>query len=140
MKALGGAAGQNRSDDAQQNGEKNSQNAAGEGYVAQNSSAFKEDNAFFGGNGFGGAAQRGTVGAAGHGTVGAAQRGTVGAAQRVNSAAQRGNGVNGGFKKNADGKPLSPSENANADEGHANVLASVIERHEQISARIKRNH
>ena len=132
MKALGGAAGQNRSDDAQQNGEKNSQNAAGEGYVAQNSSAFKEDNAFFGGNGFGGAAQRGTVGAAGHGTVGAAQR--------VNSAAQRGNGVNGGFKKNADGKPLSPSENANADEGHANVLASVIERHEQISARIKRNH
>ncbi len=123
MKALGGAAGQNRSDDAQQNGEKNSQNAAGEGYAAQNSSAFKEDNAFFGGNGFGGAA--------GHGTVGAAQR--------VNSAAQRGNGVNGGFKKNADGKPLSPSENANVDEGHANVLASVIERHEQISARIKRN-
>ena len=125
MKALGGAAGQNRSDDAQQNDEKNAQNAAGEGYVAQNSSAFKEDNAFFGGNGF--------VGAAGHGTVGAAQRGTVGAAQR-------GNGVNGGFKKNADGKTLSPSENANADEGHANVLASVIERHEQISARIKRNH
>lgn len=124
MKALGGAAGQNRSDDAQQNGEKNSQNAAGEGYAAQNSSAFKEDNAFFGGNGFGGAAR--------HGTVWAAQRG--------NSAAQRGNGVNGGFKKNADGKPLSPSENANADEGHANVLASVIERHEQISARIKRNH
>lgn len=116
MKALGGAAGQNRSDDAQQNGVKNAQNAAGEGYVAQNSSAFKEDNAFFGGNGF--------VGAAGHGTVGAAQRG---------------NGVNGGFKKNADGKPLSPSENANVDEGHANVLASVIERHEQISARIKRN-
>lgn len=115
MKALGGAAGQNRSDDAQQNGEKNSQNAAGEGYAAQNSSAFKEDNAFFGGNGFGGAAQRG------------------------NGAAQRGNGVNGGFKKNADGKTLSPSENANADEGHANVLASVIERHEQISARIKRN-
>ena len=123
MKALGGAAGQNRSADAQQNGEKNAQNAAGEGYAAQNSSAFKEDNAFFGGNGF--------VGAAGHGTVGAAQR--------VNSAAQRGNGVNGGFKKNADGKPLSPSENANVDEGHANVLASVIERHEQISARIKRN-
>ena len=116
MKALGGAAGQNRSDDAQQNGEKNAQNAAGEGYAAQNSSAFKEDNAFFGGNGFGGAAGHGTVGAAG-----------------------RGNGVNGGFKKNADGKPLSPSENANADEGHANVLASVIERHEQISARIKRN-
>lgn len=125
MKALGGAAGQDRSDDAQQNGEKNAQNAAGEGYAAQNSSAFKEDNAFFGGNGFGGAA--------GHGTVGAAQRGTVGAAQR-------GNGANSGFKKNADGKPLSPSENANADEGHANVLASVIERHEQISARIKRNH
>ena len=124
MKALGGAAGQNRSDDAQQNGEKNAQNAAGEGYVAQNSSAFKEDNAFFGGNGFGGAA--------GRGTVSAAQRGTVGAAQR-------GNGANSGFKKNADGKPLSPSENANADEGHANVLASVIERHEQISARIKRN-
>ena len=133
MKALGGAAGQNRSDDAQQNDEKNAQNAAGEGYVAQNSSAFKEDNAFFGGNGF--------VGAAGHGTVGAAQRGTVGAAQRGTvGAAQRGNGVNGGFKKNADGKTLSPSENANADEGHANVLASVIERHEQISARIKRNH
>lgn len=124
MKALGGAAGQNRSDDAQQNGEKNAQNAAGEGYVAQNSSAFKEDNAFFAGNGFGGAA--------GRGTVSAAQRGTVGAAQR-------GNGANSGFKKNADGKPLSPSENANADEGHANVLASVIERHEQISARIKRN-
>ena len=124
MKALGGAAGQNRSDDAQQNDEKNAQNAAGEGYAAQNSSAFKEDNAFFGGNGFGGAA--------GHGTVGAAQRG--------NGAAQRGNGVNGGFKKNADGKTLSPSENANVDEGHANVLASVIERHEQISARIKRNH
>ena len=124
MKALGGAAGQNRSDDAQQNGEKNAQNAAGEGYAAQNSSAFRDDYAFFGGNGFGGAAQRGTVGAA----------------QRGNGAAQRGNGVNGGFKKNADGKPLSPSENANADEGHANVLASVIERHEQISARIKRNH
>lgn len=113
MKALGGATGQNRSDDAQQNGEKNAQNAAGEGYSAQNPSAFKEDNAFFGGNGFGGAAGRGTVSAAQHG--------------------------NGGLKKNADGKPLSPSESANADEGHANVLASVIERHEQISARIKRN-